>query len=237
MKVRIAVAPATQTPVATPEPTTPATTTANAEPTQPATSTSAFLRSFAAGPCFAVRARDDDPSGRSITTIGADPAAFERFGAAFQQAVRARPDLHALVVQPSQCPAVDFINSASSPTRGLPHIELERAEVGKNRPLSGTVRGLNGRPLLLMVVDDDGDVIRLPTRMAPGADSATFSASFTGDPSSFGKPQMVIAVVSDEPLGAGEKMAGAPSADLMPKLSAEGRETGAAAAVALFKFD
>lgn len=241
MKVRIAVAPTSETPVATqeptPTPTPPAKTTASVETPPPAASTSAFLRNYAAEPCFAVRARDDDPSGRSITTIGADPAAFERFGAAFQQAVRARPDLHALVVQANQCPAVDFLKSASSPTRGLPHIVLERTEVGKNRPLSGTVLGLNGRQLLLMVVDDDGEVIRLPTRTAPGADSATFSASFSGDPSSFGKPQMVIAVASDEPLGASEKMAGAPSADLMPKLAAEGREAGAAAAVALFKFE
>jgi len=240
MKVRIAVAPSAQTPtaetpVATPEPTPPAKTTASVETPPPATSTSAFLRSYAAEPCFAVRTRDDDPSGRSITTIGADPAAFERFGAAFQQAVRARPDLHALVVQANQCPAVDFLKSASSPTRGLPHIDLERAEVGKNRPLAGTVHGLNGRQLLLMVVDDDGAVIRLPAKTVAGADSATFSASFDVDPSSFGKPQMVIAVASDEPLGAGEKMAGAPSADLMPKLSAEGREAGAAAAVALFR--
>jgi serine/threonine protein kinase len=245
MKVRIEVAPAarpTETPVVTTEPTPPANTTAAiTEPTPPANppalSTVAFLRDYAAEPCFAVRARDDDPAGRVVTTIGADPAAFERFGAAFQQAVRARPELHALVVQPSQCPAVDFLKAAFSSARGLPRISLDRAEVGKNRPLSGTVSGLNGRPLLLMVVDDDGAVIGLRAQAAPGADTATFSASFTGDPSSFGKPQMLIAVAADQPIGAGEKLAGAPSAETMPRLAAQSRAAHADAAVALFKFD
>jgi serine/threonine-protein kinase len=234
MKVRIQVAPAAE-PVEPPapkqEPAPPANTTVAA------VSTVAFLRDYAAGPCFAVRSRDDDPSGRTVTTIGADPAAFERFGAAFQQAVRARPALQALVVQPSQCPAVDFLKSASSSAHGLPRIALDNAEVGKNRPLSGTVSGLNGRPLLLMVVDDDGAVIRLRAQAAQGADTATFSASFTGDPSSFGKPQLLIAVAADQPIGANEKILGAPSADLLPKLAAEGRTVQAGAAVALFKFN
>jgi hypothetical protein len=228
MKVRIQVSP-----VAKP----PETPVATQEPTPAAVSTAAFLRDYAAGPCFAVRTHDDDPSGRTVTTIGADPAAFERFGVAFQQAVRSRPELHALVVQPSQCPAVDFLRSASSSPRGLPRIALDNPDVGKNRPLSGTISGLGGRPALLIVVDDEGSVLPLRTQAGPNGDSATFSARLGGDPSSFGKPQLLIAVASDEPIGAGEKMLGAPSAVLLPKLAAEGRAAQAGAAVALFRFN
>jgi hypothetical protein len=241
MKVRLAVAPpappttaeatVSQTPTATPEPTA---TVAKVE--TPPMAASAFLRDYPPPPCFAARARDDDPSGKTITAIGADPAVFETFDAAFRKAVKAEPDLHGLVVRPKQCPAVDFLASAAPAAKPAPRIVLDNPLVGKNRPLSGTILGLGGRPLLLIVVDDDGAVFRLRPQSAGGGDSATFTANFSGDPSSFGKPQLVIAVASDRPLASDQSINGAPSAEFMPKLAAEGREAGAGAGVALFKF-
>ena len=50
--------------------------------------------------------------------------------------------------------------------------------------------------------------------------SATFTTNVTGDPSSIGKPQLIIAVASDRPVGEG-RIVDAPSAELMPKLAAE----------------
>jgi len=236
MKVRLVVAArAAETPQtsATPQPTTPAPTTA-ATVGAPAVTPAAFLRGYPAAHCFAARLSQDDPAGHTLAVVGDATADFERFGAAFKQSVGAEPDLRGYVVRPSQCPAVDFLAAASSPAKGLPRVVLDSPLVGAGRPLSGTILGLGGRPLLLLVIDDDGNAFRLRPQASPGDDSATFSASFTGDPSSIGKPQMVIAVTSDQPIGAGQTIDGARSADLMPKLAATARD--AEAGSVLFKF-
>ena len=221
----------TPTSISSPTP-SPASTVATVE--TPAVTPAAFLRDYPTQRCFAARLKEDDPAGRSVSVIGDEAAAFERFGAAYKQALRAEPDLRGYVVRPSQCPAVDFLAAASSPAKGLPRVVLDSPLVGAGRPLSGTILGLAGRPLLLLVIDDDGNAFRLRAQASPDGESATFTASFTGDPSSIGKPQMVIAAASDQPLGASEKIDGAPSAALMPKLTAEAR--GAGAGFALFKF-
>jgi serine/threonine-protein kinase len=229
--------------VAAPEPTptvvaspTPAPATTEAKVETPAATPAAFLRDYPAARCFAARIKGDDAAGRTVAVVGADAADFERFGAAFKQAVRAEPDLRGFVVLPSQCPAVDLLAAASASAKGLPRVVLDSPLVGAGRPLSGTILGLAGRPLLLLVIDDDGKAFRLRAQASPGGESATFSASFTGDPSSIGKPQMVVAVASDRPIGAGETIDDAPSAALMPKLAAQGRDAGAGAGFALFKF-
>ncbi|HXT08743.1 MAG TPA: serine/threonine-protein kinase [Roseiarcus sp.] len=217
--------------VASPTP-APATTVATAE--TPAVTAAAFLRDYPAVRCFAARLKDGGADRGVVAVIGDETAAFERFGAAFKQTVRTEPDLRGFLVRPSQCPAVDFLAAASWPAKGLPRVVLDSPLVGAGRPLSGTILGLGGRPLLLMVIDDDGHAFRLRAQASPGGESATFSASFTGDPSSIGKPQMVIAIASEQPIDANEKIDGAPSAALMPKLAAEAH--GAGAAFALFKF-
>jgi hypothetical protein len=232
--VQPSLTPAAATPQPTPPAAAPSPAATVATLETAAVTPVAFLRGYAAARCFAARLNQDDPAGRTIAVVGDEPADFERFGAAFKQAVRAEPDLRGYLVRPSQCAAVDFLATASSPAKGLPRVVLDSPLVGAGRPLSGTVLGLAGRPLLLLVIDDDGNAFRLRAQASPGGESATFSASFTGDPSSIGKPQMVIAVTSEQPIDANKTIDGARSADLMPKLAAAGHDAGAG--FALFKF-
>ena len=79
---------------------------------------------------------------------------------------------------------------------------MQNYEVGQGQPLLGTISGLERRRLYLILVDNDGLVHRLETKVDPSGDSATFSVPLTADAGSIGPMQMLLAIASDKPIPA-----------------------------------
>ena len=223
MRVNIEIAPQAVAPEPSP--------TVAPSPAPAPPSLAAFLRGYDGGPCFAARGIEND-DGR-VAALGAERAAFERFESAFKTAFGREPQLDAQLVTPAQCPAAGIMKSAAEGP--APRIALVSLQVGTGQPLSGSVTGLSGRPLLLFAVSDDGRAVKLRTQAAPGGDVASFNVALSGDASSVGKPQVLLALVATKPLAGFDAFRAGPSAEVARILGAQGREAHAAAALAVFK--
>ncbi len=199
--------------------------------TPPPPAVALYLRSYDGGPCFAVRQAENDSAG--FIGLGAERSAFERFDAAFRSVYGREPQLSAELVTPPQCPAAALMKAA--PEGQTPRLALDSVQVGKGQPLSGAVTGLSGRPLLLLAISDEGRAVKLRVQLSAGGDAASFSVALSGDASSFGKPQLLLAIVSAKPLSGLEAFRAGPSADVLGAIGAQWREAGGSAALALFK--
>ena len=234
MAVKLSVAAALQ-PASTPIPTPEASVVALAPSTTPVDKASAFVHGFDGGSCFLVRSLPGASNSHALQGVGAEVAPFQRFDAEFTRAVGVEPQLGLRLIAAPECPALDVIRLGATNGAAAPRIELANYDVGRGKPLAGTVSGLAGRRLVLLLVDNDGIAHRLETKPAAGGDSATFNVPLVADAASIGPLQMVIAVVSSKPIVALETLRSAPLKDIAPRLVSEAPAASAAVEADFFK--
>jgi serine/threonine-protein kinase len=194
----------------------------------------AFLKAYDGGACFAARLRSGAAGANSIEAVGAERAAFSRLDAAFKRETGIEPLINAKQIAPQQCPIVALIK-VSDGAREPPAIALDSPDVGPGRPLAGRVSGLAGRHLVLVVVDNDGDAVVLPSKLDPDGGGASFKMALTGTTDSIGPLQILAAIVSDSPLALFDRFHSGTASDLASRLQAEWPRAGAIAEVAYFK--
>jgi hypothetical protein len=180
-----------------------------------------FLHDFDGGPCFLVLSRGFSGGSPVIFGVGADQAAFEKFYAGFKSEVGVEPTMTVQLISRAQCPTVDLIGASAASGAEAPKIELADHEVGRNRPVTGTVSNLAGRSLTLLLVSTDGQVRRIDARPRPGGSSAAFSAPVGADASVGDVMQMIVAIVSPQPLPSLRTFKSAAAADILPRVQGE----------------
>jgi hypothetical protein len=227
MAVKIVVAPAPRP--ATPEP-SPA-----RPPSAPVDKASAFIAGFDGGACLLVRPLPGGANVHALQGVGVELAPFQRFDAGYTREVGVEPQLGLRLIAAAECPALDLIRLGSANGAAAPRIELTSYEVGRGKPLAGTISGLAGRRLVLLLVDNDGVAHRLEAKALPGGDSATFSAPLVADASSVGPLQIVLAIASAKPIAALEGPRSAPLKDIAPRLIGEAKEGSASVEAEFFK--
>jgi len=196
----------------------------------------AFLRAYNYGPCFLVRRSAPADGAKTLDAIGDDAGAFQRFQTAYKQVVGAVSPANFKAILPPQCPALQLLKLSASGIAPEPRVELTHFEVGGALPLTGTVSGVAGRRLALLIIGEDGAVYHIATKPTPGGDVAAFSEELGRvDDSSVGPLQLLLAVVSDKPLAALEGFKTGAIGDLAPKLIAEWERAGASAKAGFFK--
>ena len=208
-----AIEPPPPLPVTPPEPAKPVVASLS-----PADQAAAFVRGFDGGSCFLARPYGAGSNGIAIEGIGSDEATFRRFYDNFKSDVGIEPALTVRLIGSAECPAIDLIRSGGSEP---PNIRLTGYDVGRGKPLAGTVSNLGGRRLDLLLVASDGKVYRLDSRVLPGGGSATFSVPMTPDTASINALQIVLAVVSPKPVHALEGLKAASAAEILPRLREE----------------
>jgi len=227
MAVKIVVAPAPTLAKLEPSP---------ARPTPPPVDkASAFIGGFDGGACFLVRPLPGAVSARALQGVGVERAPFERFDAGYTREVGVEPQLGLRLIAAAECPALDLIRLGSANGAAAPRIGLTSYDVGRGKPLAGTISGLAGRRLSLLLIDNDGVAHRLETKAAAGGDSATFSAPLVADASSIGPLQIVLAIVSAKPIAALEGFRSAPLKDIAPRLIGEAGADSASVEAEFFK--
>ncbi|MGD0561471.1 MAG: serine/threonine-protein kinase [Roseiarcus sp.] len=227
MAVKIVVAPA-------PRPATPEQSPAR-PPSAPLDKASAFIAGFDGGACFLVRPLPGGGAVHALQGVGVELAPFQRFDAGYTREVGVEPQLGLRLIAAAECPALDLIRLGSANGAAAPRIELTSYEVGRGRPLAGTISGVAGRHLVLLLVDNDGVAHRLETKAAVGGDAATFSAPLVADASSVGPLQIVLAIASAKPIAALEGLRSAPLADVAPRLSGDASASSASVEAEFFK--
>jgi serine/threonine protein kinase len=195
-----------------------------------------FVASFDGGECFLIAPRPGATKPHEYQAVGRVIEPFRRFDSAYKHAVGVEDDLTLALISAEQCPALDLVRLAAPDGRPPPRLTLKAYEVGRGQPLSGTISGLERRRLYLILVDNDGLVHRLETKIDPSGDFATFSVPLTADASSLGPMQMLLAIASDKPVPSLEALHSANLKLIASRLVDDVRAASASVGADYFKF-
>ncbi|MFD1881852.1 protein kinase domain-containing protein [Paracoccus pacificus] len=137
---------------------------------------------------------------------------------AYDKAFSASPALADQRVLAVQCPAVDFVRALAGRTAAPPVLSLDSQKLVGDGTVVGRLTDTGGRATWLFLVSSEGQVHDLSPRLQTAADgSQTFSFNMALKPGSGATPQMIVAVVADQPLTApATAPAGAEAATLLP---------------------
>jgi serine/threonine-protein kinase len=192
-----------------------------------------FVQAYHGGQCFLVKAM---PGERAYLGVGDQLEPFQRFEKAFTQELDAEPHLSLRLITTAECPALDLIRVSANVPHGSPRIELAEYSIGRNRPLTGKIVNLAGRRAYLVLVDNDGVAYRLDADLQSDSETATFSVPLTPDPRSTGPLQVVMAIVSTNPIPALETLRSGPLKALAPPLIEAARAGSASVGAEFIRF-
>jgi serine/threonine-protein kinase len=196
----------------------------------------AFIASFDGGECFLVGPLPGATKPHEYQAVGRAVEPARRFDSAYKRDVGVEAALTMAPITAEQCPALDLIRLAAPDARPAPRLTLQHYEVGLGQPLSGTISNLEQRRPYLVLVDNDGLVHRLETKVDARGDSATFSVPLTADANSVGPMQMLLAIVSDKPVPALDALRSANLKSIVSRLVEDARGASAAVGADYFKF-
>ena len=171
-------------------------------PASPEEKAKAFIASFDGGECFLIEPLPGATRPHEYQAVGREIEPFRRFDSAYKREVGVEADLTVAPISAAQCPALDLVRLAAPGGQEPPRLTLKSYEVGRGKPLQGTISNLEGRHPYLLLVDNDGVVHRLEATVDASGDSANFDVPLTPDASSVGPMQMLLAIVSDKPIPA-----------------------------------
>jgi hypothetical protein len=195
-----------------------------------------FIANFDGGECFLIEPLPGATKPHEYQAVGREIEPFRRFDSAYKQEVGVEAVLTVALISAAQCPALDLVRLAAPDGRERPRLTLKSYEVGPGQPLLGTISNLEGRHPYLVLVDNDGLVHRLETKVEASGDSGSFRVPFTAGASSIGPMQMLLAVVPDKPIPALDALHSA-SLKLIGPWLVEGAQTASASVEAdYFKF-
>jgi serine/threonine-protein kinase len=190
----------------------------------------AFLARYDGGSCTLFRREAGGNSG-AVDGYGADAAAFAKFGAAHKLELGVEPDLHSQAIDRPECPTLDLLRLAAMSGFAPPRVEMDSMSVGGGKALAGKVSGLEGRRLVLLLIDNDGFAHVIPHDSAADGRSAQFSDPIKFDEEDIGHTLAVLAIVSDKPFAALSAPRLGRANALLPKLFGEWAGSAAAADV------
>ncbi|HUG61473.1 MAG TPA: protein kinase, partial [Methylomirabilota bacterium] len=182
-----------------------------------------YLDAFDGGPCFFARPLVADAGSPHIEGFGSTIEGFQRLESSLVRDFRTEPRIDVRMVEAGQCPGVDFMQTVGAGDAGAPLIDLETFDVGPGRPLAGRIGGLSRGQLTVLLVGNDGSVVRLDGLLKPEADGASFSIPMQADNASRGVPQLLMAIVTEKPLVSLPDSGVA--RDVFPALAAEVRQS------------
>ena len=194
------------------------------------------LGDYDGGKCFfaaPIVLADGSPA---IEGYGLNTAPFRALDEAVRRADGFEADIGVRPVAAPQCPAISFLNQLRKTPAPPVELELAASSPRAGQPLSGTVSGVDGREIAVLIVAADGTARAVPTTQS-GADGAlTFSAR--PDPGDGGL-QLILAVASEKSLAGLRPSQPAPGAKLFPAALSEAEKSGATLAIAAraFKVD
>jgi hypothetical protein len=170
-----------------------------------------------------------------ILGVGADKTTFERFYAGFNRDVGVEPTMTVQLIARSQCPAIELIEANGAREADAPKIEVANRNVGRNKPLAGSVSNLAGRNLALLLVSTDGQVHRIETHPRIAGSSATFSVPFSSDAPPGDVMQIVVALVSQKPLPSLADFKSGAAADILPRVQNDLTQAGGSLETEFFR--
>jgi serine/threonine-protein kinase len=195
-----------------------------------------FIDRYDGGDCFFARLVPSSGASVAIEGFGQSTAPFHDLDKAFLHEIGSEADIGVHRVAEGQCPALAFLQQLrATPASGVT-LDLAAGSLATGQVLAGTVFGLGGRAVNVLLVDAGGSVHVLPTAPAGARDDRlSFSLPTTAD-LGVGKLQLVVAVASPEGLTAFRGTARASAGRLFPRALEEAKRAAVPLAAAAGSF-
>lgn len=196
----------------------------------PVTTQLAYLAGAKPPLCALVTLKDAKASGFGLDGYTADPAALAGYVKDWQTATQTTPDLAIHPINTAQCPLIEFATRYPAPdVDPLAVVMQTTAEVVKSGAnVSGKVEGLEGRNFALFLFSEGGGATNLKPWTTMASDgSASFEFNLTLEANAPPAPQILVAMVTDKPLPALDKVpAGVTAQSLVPFLEKQLEKAG-----------
>ncbi|WP_426035671.1 serine/threonine-protein kinase [Cypionkella sp. TWP1-2-1b2] len=180
--------------------------------------------------CAMVTLKDAKAAGFGLDGYAADAAALASFAKDWQVATQTTPDLAVHAINAAQCPLIEFASHYPAPdVDPLAVVMQTPGEVVKSGAnVSGKVEGLEGRNFALFIFSEGGGATNLKPWTTMGSDgTANFEFNLTLEANAPPAPQILLAMVTDKPLPALDKVpAGVTAQSLMPFLEKQLEKAG-----------
>jgi hypothetical protein len=183
--------------------------------------------------CLVALPRRDGVDGVGLAMIAADEGLMETFAQSALTAEDATVRQTRTLIDPRQCPALSFVrNNRDYPATGI-GLRLDTPEVASGGRLTGVLRGVAGRYVTLLLIDDNGVVQDLQRFLAFSGNLTRFDVPVTRAGPSRDTSQLLLAIATRQPPDAIRARIGRLAQEVFLDLGGE-LATGAALGVATF---
>lgn len=135
----------------------------------------AWLQNYAYGDCeFAVPLTVAD-NAVGVEAFGTSAEPFLALAAAFKSQFGIEPDIGVRPLSRPQCEAANFLSAARKVTVPGPSLTLADDDIVGGARVEGTISGVGGRDLSLLLVDSGGGVTNLSVYLDSAGDQASFT--------------------------------------------------------------
>lgn len=194
----------------------------------------ARIRATPADPCLLALPRRDGDSGVGLELIAANDTAMAQFATALLTPADSAIRQTRTLVDPRQCAALAYLRDNRDYPATRLGIALDSAEVASGDEITGVLRGIAGRYVLLLIVDNNGVVQDLQRFMSFSGNFARFTVPVTRVGPQRDTSQSLIAITTDTPASTIRARDGQLAADVFRDLdAAQGRN----AAIGFATFD
>ncbi len=202
-----------------------------------------WLRAFQNPPCVQTSIINATPERIEIEGFATSVEPFVGLLSGYRSEFGNEPDINVRLIDKSQCAVVDFLASLNQNGAEVPKLVLDKDVLKSGDPIRGTIDGINGRSIWLMLIDAQGATYDLTSILRPKPDgTAGFGLALKPNaPNAAGAlvPQMIVVVATEEPLLSVKVPSGTTAESLLPIVQGElaSRSLVAAAAAGYFRFD
>jgi hypothetical protein len=195
-----------------------------------------FLRRYPAGSCFVVL-----PSARPGGLVGLDGFARDAgtlagFMDSFQRVTAVEASARLDAVSSAQCRALSFARTLPAYPGFSLYFDMPVRELRSGERLAGTIRNVDGRPLHLLLVDDEGKVQSVDGFVEASGAEARFGAHMTLTGGPVATRQLLLALAGEEPLETVAQFNGAPADLFFAELAEEIARRGLSPDIAIAAF-
>jgi serine/threonine-protein kinase len=197
-----------------------------------------YVRDYSGGSCFFVTPLDISeeegvPKAR-LEVFSSEATPAEALDKAFHATQGFEAQLGVRLVTPDQCPAVNFLHRVAREPGKPPTMTLTSFDIPRGHPLTGSLDGLDGRRVALLLVSDTGVVTDVSADAAPSGDGLAFTVRPETMRAPAARPNLLIALATREPLGL--PSSSLPAGDYFPLVKAAAEQSNQEIGVAVKYF-
>jgi serine/threonine-protein kinase len=160
-----------------------------------------YVEDYKGGDCFYVAPVAVGDAQATLEGYGDSTGPFEKLDSAFLRANGFEANIGVRLVTKAQCAAVTFLGQLRGEAAHAPQVRIENPLIHPRDLLTGMVYGYGDRHLELLIITDTGVVQNVTHLLKPGTEVMSFEVDMwrtQGSPG--GRPHLLIAVVSPQPL-------------------------------------